>query len=77
MKKFLLKKEFTKYLTISHLYNMKAIYEKKSVDALHAKLSISLLRYCDLIRIDKLYYDAGMAAKKQVNFHNFMFYLHK
>ena len=47
---------------------MKAIYEKKSVDILHAKLSVSLLRYCDLIRIDKLYYEAGNAAKKQVKF---------
>lgn len=45
---------------------MKAIYEKKGVESLHAKLSVSLLRYCDLIRIDKLYYEAGMAAKKQV-----------
>lgn len=45
---------------------MKAIYEKKGVETLHAKLSVSLLRYCDLIRVDKLYYEAGMAAKKQV-----------
>ena len=52
---------------------MKAIYEKKNVEALHAKLSVSLLRYCDLIRIDKLYYDAGMAAKKQVKFHDFIY----
>lgn len=51
---------------IAHLFNMKAIYEKKNVDVLHGKLSVSLLRYCDLIRMDKLYYEAGMAAKKMV-----------
>ena len=50
---------------------MKAIYEKKSVDVLQAKLAVSLLRYCDLIRIDKLYYDAGMATKNQVNYYFF------
>lgn len=48
---------------------MKAIYEKKSVEILQAKLTVSLLRYCDLIRIDKLYYEAGMAAKNQVLSH--------
>jgi len=43
---------------------MKNIYEKKNMDFLAAKTSIALLRYCDLIRLDKLYFEAGMAAKK-------------
>lgn len=32
---------------------------------LHAKLAIAILRYCDLVRLDKLYYEAGAAAQKQ------------
>lgn len=52
---------------ISHLCNLKAIYEKKGIDILYSKICTSLLRYCDVIRIDKVFYDAGMAAQKQVN----------
>lgn len=55
-------KEFGKYLLVAHLVNMKNIYEKKGMDFLYAKVSIALLRYCDLIRLDKLYYDAGVAS---------------
>ena len=31
---------------------------------LHAKISISCLRYCDLVRLDKLYYDAGTTCQR-------------
>jgi len=43
---------------------MKNIYEKKDMFALQARLSISILRYCDLVRLDKLYYEAGLACQK-------------
>lgn len=58
-------KEFAKYLNVVHLLNLKYIYEKKELHALHSKLCIAILRYCDLVRLDKLYYEAGEAAKKQ------------
>lgn len=35
------------------------------MQALLARTSISLLRYADLIRMDKLFYEAGLACKKQ------------
>lgn len=59
-------KEFSKYLTVAHLINLKPVLEKKGLDRLVTDLSISLLRYSDLVRIDKLYYEAGMNARKQV-----------
>ena len=60
-------KEFMKYLTAAHLVNLRPVLEKKGLNKLVGKLLISLLRYSDLIKIDKLYYEAGMSAKQQVN----------
>ena len=31
------------------------------------KISIACLRYCDLVRLDQLYYDAGESCKKTNN----------
>ncbi len=59
-------REFGKYLVVAHLLNLKTVYENKGMHQLHAKLCIAILRYCDLVRLDKLYYDAGAAAQKQV-----------
>jgi hypothetical protein len=53
-------------LVVAHLLNLKTVYENKGMHQLHAKLCIAILRYCDLVRLDKLYYDAGAAAQKQV-----------
>jgi hypothetical protein len=39
---------------IAHLLYMKSIYEKKNQTKLLAKVCVSLLRYCDLIRLDKV-----------------------
>ena len=52
---------------ISHLLNLKSLYEKKDLNNLSTILSISLIRYCDLIRLDKLYLEAGLSARKQVH----------
>lgn len=34
---------------------------------LYMYVTVSLLRYCDLIKIDKLFYEAGMACKNNLN----------
>jgi intraflagellar transport protein 172 len=58
-------REFSRYLIASHLANLKKLVsEKKSLGELYAKLSVSMLRYCDLISIDRLFYDAGMACRQ-------------
>jgi len=57
-------KEFGRYFNAAHLVNLKFIYDKKNLQELSAKVAISLLRYGDLIRVDKLYYDAGTACRK-------------
>lgn len=44
---------------------MKYIYESKpACQLLHQKLCVALLRFCEFIRIDKAFYEAGMACKK-------------
>lgn len=60
-------KEFQKYLTIAHLVNLSNIYQKKGMIPLYAQISQSLLRYSDLVRVDKLFYNAGVACKKANN----------
>jgi len=54
-------KEFGKYLMVAHLLNVKTLYEKKDIHKLYTAVSVSCMRYCDLVRLDKLYYDAGTA----------------
>lgn len=58
-------KEFCKYTLMAHLLNLKNLYESKNITLLHSRISIAVLRYCDFVRIDKVYYEAGNAAKKQ------------
>ena len=66
-------REFKRFLTAAHLFNLKPILEKAGLNKLVAQLSIGLLRYSDLIRVDKLYYDAGMNSKKQVRIDSLSF----
>ncbi|GAB6029104.1 hypothetical protein CHUAL_004885 [Chamberlinius hualienensis] len=59
------KEEFETYLLISHYYATRsACYVEKSLEKIATKLNISLLRYTEIIPVDKAYYEAGMAAKK-------------
>lgn len=59
--------EFNKFLTIAHLINLKFQYETKpAAQGLHQKITISLLRYCDLVRLDKLFYEAGTSCQRTV-----------
>ena len=62
-------REFNRYMIAAHLLNLKSVIEKKNLGVITMKISVSLLRFCDLIRMDKLYYDAGIACKKQVKIH--------
>lgn len=57
-------KEFQKYLMVAHLLNLKNQYAADGIAKLHTQVSVSLLRYCDLVRVDQLYLDAGRAARK-------------
>lgn len=54
-------KEFGKYLMVCHLLNMKDVYKKKDIHNLLCATSVACMRYCDLVRMDQLYYDAGIA----------------
>ena len=57
--------EFHKYLLIAHLVNLKFLYESRpGAQNLHQKITVSLLRYCEFIRLDKVFYEAGMSCQK-------------
>ena len=55
------------YSMVSHFLDLKNQYEKKNMNNLKALISLACLRYCDLIRLDKLYQEAGMACRKLKN----------
>lgn len=56
--------EFNRYLLISHYYYLYSFFNSiQGGEKLKALLSVSLLRYCDLIQPDKLFYQAGLACK--------------
>jgi len=57
-------REFVRYLDCARLLDLKSQYQQNSMEDLICKLSVSLLRYVDLIRADKVFYDAGMECKK-------------
>jgi hypothetical protein len=59
--------EYGNYLTIAHLANLKFLYESKpAAQTLHQRITVSLLRYCEYIRLDKLFYEAGISCQKNV-----------
>lgn len=50
---------------IAHLANLKFQYESRpGAQNLYQRITISLLRYCEFIRLDKVFYEAGMSCQK-------------
>ncbi|XP_015905887.1 intraflagellar transport protein 172 homolog [Parasteatoda tepidariorum] len=57
--------EFNTYLTIAHYYSTRsACLGHPSLERQAVKISLSLLRNADVIPADKLFYEAGEAARK-------------
>lgn len=57
---------FDRYLLISHYYALRSAVMKHGESDLQlcaTKISISLLRWTDLIPADKAFYEAGTASK--------------
>ena len=61
---------FEKYLLLSHFFILKNILTNlinhPGAKELLMKISISLLRYTDIIRVDKAFYEAGKIAKENL-----------
>eukprot|EP01006_Ploeotia_vitrea_P029926 TRINITY_DN62385_c0_g1_i1.p1 TRINITY_DN62385_c0_g1~~TRINITY_DN62385_c0_g1_i1.p1 ORF type:complete len:993 (-),score=166.06 TRINITY_DN62385_c0_g1_i1:1161-4139(-) len=57
--------ELKKQCKIIHQYSLSEICRKNGLPELGAKNILSLVRYCDIIPADKVFYDAGIAAKEQ------------
>lgn len=73
------KELFEKYLLISHYLSLKYILKEilninalssviNNIKELHLKLTISLLRYTDIIRADKAFYEAGITCRDSNRF---------
>lgn len=58
-------KEFEKLTLVTHLVNLRSMCYQKNLNIICAKISISLLRYCGYIRLDRAFFDAGVACKQQ------------
>ena len=56
--------EFMRYLMVTHLLLLKTEAQRNRLDRVTAKISTSLLRYCQIIRADKAFLDAGEFNKK-------------
>lgn len=56
--------EFETLMMIAHYYALRfAARDKSSLEKIVAKISISLLRFSDIIPADKAYFEAGMDAR--------------
>ena len=57
-------KMFQRYLYVAHFNAMRcACADNEQLDSISAKISISLLRYIDIIPADKAFYEAGMMCR--------------
>jgi len=67
--------EFMRYMMVTHLLLLKTEAKRNRLDRVDAKIATSLLRYSQIIRADKAFYEAGEANKKiQHNDAAFIFY---
>lgn len=57
-------KEFEHFMRVSQLCFLKTVCKNKGSQSLYSKICVSLLRYSNEVRIDRAYYDAGMACQE-------------
>lgn len=62
-------REFDRYLLIAHYLAARAACKGlPQLDSIAAKLSVSLLRYTDIIPADKAFYEAGTHCKASLGY---------
>ena len=54
-----------KYYVVLQLLYLKSIYKGKKLNGLYTKVCISLLRYTNEVRVDKAFYEAGVACQQE------------
>ena len=61
--------EFQRYLLIAHYFAVRAAcFAHHQLVAIAAKLSVAMLRYTDIIPVDKAFFEAGQMAKVTSHF---------
>jgi len=56
--------EFQRYLQVAHYFATRAAcYGYQQLSSVAAKLSVAMLRYTDIIPVDKAFFEAGQMAK--------------
>ena len=58
-------KEFERYYVIFQLLFLKHLCRGKKLTTLYAKICVSLLRYTNEVRVDKAFYEAGIACQHE------------
>lgn len=58
-------KEFERYFRIVQLQYLKSICKNKNQHGLYTKICVALLRYTNEVRVDKAFYDAGIACQEE------------
>ncbi|CAG9326113.1 unnamed protein product [Blepharisma stoltei] len=58
-------KEFERYFRIIQLLYLKGTCKNKNQRGLYTKICVSLLRYTNEVRVDKAFYDAGVACQEE------------
>ncbi|CAM6098614.1 unnamed protein product [Calypogeia fissa] len=58
--------ELKELLMVAHFNALRYTCRAQGLEAIEAKLAISLLRYAGIIPADKVFYEAGMACKQRV-----------
>lgn len=64
-KKSKIYKEFERYYTVLQLLFLKNLCKGKRLTTLYAKICVSLLRYTNEVRVDKAFYEAGVACQQE------------
>ena len=57
--------EMEHFLRVTQYLYLKTICRNKNLRALYAKLCIALLRYSNEVRVDRAFYDAGIACREE------------
>ena len=74
--------EFQRYLLVAHYFATRAAcFVHHQLSSIAAKLTVAMLRYTDIIPVDKAFFEAGQMAKVMstslLTQHTLLFYRHK
>ena len=61
------RQEFERYMLASHLIQLQGIYRKHDIKSLYVLTTLSIVRFADVLSMDKPFHEAGTALKESGN----------